>query len=651
MSTRMILAGLLLLAVFSAYGPALNGGLLWDDEAHVTKPELRSVEGLVRIWTEPGAAQQYYPLLHTAFWVEHRLWGDAVVGYHVTNVMLHALAALLVATIVRRLLAGEKRDDADGRGVPGAGNGNEWAGWLAGAVFALHPLCVESVAWISEQKNTLSAVFYLGAALAYLRFDAERRWGCYAVATVLFAGALLTKTVTATLPAALLVVLWWQRGRLTWRRDVVPLIPWFIAGAGAGWMTAWMERTHIGAQGEDFGLTLIERGLLAGRAVVFYLGKLLWPADLSFVYPRWTIDASAVWQWLFPALVVGLLAVLLARARKSRGALAGFLFFAGTLFPALGFFDVFPFLYSYVADHFAYLASLGVIVPLAVGFVRGSERLPLPWQRVTSVAALGLLVVLAALTWRQSEQYRSAETLWRTTLARNPNASIAHNNLGELLAKRPGSEAEAMEHYASAVRTDPRNAPAHNNLGRMLAQLPGREDEAIAHYEEALRVRPGLIEARNNLGVLLARDPARRSEGVAHLREVVRVVPNSAEYRENLGVALLQAGNVDGAIAELSRAVEARPDSASLRNSLGVAFAQTPGREGEALAQFEAAVRLEPNSAESRSNYGNALAAVPGREGEALRELETALRLRPGFPPAREGLEQLRSRVQARRKD
>jgi tetratricopeptide (TPR) repeat protein len=647
----MILAGLLLLAVFSAYGPALNGGLLWDDEAHVTQQELRSVEGLTRIWTEPGAAQQYYPLLHTAFWLEHRLWGDAVVGYHAVNVMLHALAALLVVAIVRRLLAGEAQRDAGEAGRTRPENVHEWAAWLAGAVFALHPLCVESVAWISEQKNTLSAVFYLSAALVYLRFDAGRRWGCYAGATVLFAGALLTKTVTATLPAALLVVLWWQRGRLAWRRDVAPLIPWFVGGAGAGWMTAWMERTHIGAQGEDFGLSLIERGLLAGRALVFYFGKLLWPADLMFIYPRWDVDASVGWQWLFPACVVGMLTVLLARARQSRGALAGFLFFAGTLFPALGFFDVFPFLYSYVADHFAYLASLGVIVPLAVGFMRGREQLPGPWRRVASSATLGLLVVLTALTWRQSEQYRNVETLWRTTLARNPNASIAHNNLGEILAQRPGCEAEAMEHYAAAVRADPRNAPAHNNLGLMLAQLPGREVEAIAHYEEALRIRPGLIEARNNLGVLLARDPARRVEGIAFLREVVHAKPDSAEYRENLGVTLLQAGDADGAIAELSRAVDARPDSASLHNSLGVAFTQMPGREREALAQFAEAVRLEPDSAESRSNYGNALVAVPGREAEALRELETALRLRPGFPQARAGLEQLRSLVQAGRKD
>lgn len=647
----MILAALLLLAVFSAYGPALNGGLLWDDEAHVTAPELRSMEGLARIWTEPGAAQQYYPLLHTAFWLEHRLWGDAVVGYHVTNVLLHTLAALLVVAVVRRVLAGRTQDDADEPVAPGTETLNEWAGWLAGAVFALHPLCVESVAWISEQKNTLSAVFYLSAALLYLCFDGERRWKSYAAATVFFGCALLTKTVTATLPAALLVVLWWQRGRLTWRRDVVPLIPWFVAGGGAGWMTAWMERTHIGAHGEDFGLTLIERGLLAGRALVFYLGKLLWPADLMFIYPRWNVDASVGWQWLFPAFVIGMLAALLVRARQSRGALAGFLFFAGTLFPALGFFDVFPFLYSYVADHFAYLASLGVIVPLAVGFVHGRERLPLPWRRVASAATVGLLVVLAALTWRQSGQYRDVETLWRTTLARNPNASIAHNNLGEILAKSPGGEAEAMEHYAAAVRTDPRNAPAHNNLGLMLAQLPGREDEAIAHYEEALRIRPGLIEARNNLGVLLTRDSARRVEGIAFLREVVRAKPDSAEYRENLGVSLLQAGDVDGAIAELSRAVDARPDSASLHNSLGVAFAQMPGREREALAQFAEAVRLEPDSAESRSNYGNALAGVPGREAEALRELEMALRLRPGFPPARAGLEHLRSQVQAGRKD
>ena len=194
--------------------PALQAGFIWDDDGHVTRTDLRDLSGLYRIWFEFGATQQYYPVLHSAFWLEHLVWGDSPLGYHLLNVLLHASAACLFGVLLRRLA------------VPGAA--------LAALLFALHPVCVESVAWISEQKNTLSLVFYLCAALAYLRFTERRRGTVYLLATGLFVLALLTKTVTASLPAALLVVFWWQRGRLEWRRDVVPLLPWFALGRGVG---------------------------------------------------------------------------------------------------------------------------------------------------------------------------------------------------------------------------------------------------------------------------------------------------------------------------------------------------------------------------------------------------------------------------------
>ena len=213
----------LIAAVIVAYSPALEGGFLWDDDAHVTGPELRSLAGLWRIWTDPGATQQYYPLLHSAFWLEHRLWGNAVLGYHLVNVVLHATCAWLLLRVLRRLqVAG---------------------GLLAAAIFALHPVHVESVAWISEQKNTLSLLFYLSALLVYVRFDETRRRRDYVLASGLFLLGLLTKTVVATLSGALLVILWWRRGRLEPRRDVMPLLLWFAIGGGAGLYTAWFERS------------------------------------------------------------------------------------------------------------------------------------------------------------------------------------------------------------------------------------------------------------------------------------------------------------------------------------------------------------------------------------------------------------------------
>jgi protein O-mannosyl-transferase len=261
-------------ATLIAYFPAIHGGFLWDDDAHVTRPELRSVHGLWRIWFDLGATQQYYPLLHSAFWLEDKLWGEAAVGYHLLNILQHASAAFLLLLILRRLE------------IPGA--------FLAAALFALHPVHVESVAWITEQKNTLSAVFYLGAMLAYLRFDEERRTSLYALALGLFVLGLLSKTVVATLPGALLVIFWWRHGRLSWQRDCVPLIPWFALGAAAGLLTAWVERRFIGAEGMAFDFTFLQRALLAGRVIWFYLSKLFWPVDLMFIYPRWEVN-PALW--------------------------------------------------------------------------------------------------------------------------------------------------------------------------------------------------------------------------------------------------------------------------------------------------------------------------------------------------------------------
>ncbi len=329
-----LIAAALLVATLAAYQPAWNGGMLWDDDKHVTSPELRSPDALPRIWFDVGATQQYYPVVHSAFWIQHRLWGDATTGYHIVNVVLHVLSALLLFLILRQLA------------IPGA--------LLAAAVFALHPVHVESVAWITELKNTLSGVFCLLAALAYLRYDRNRNASTYAISFGLFVLALLSKSVTATLSGALLVVLWWQRGRLGWRRDVVPLLPFMGVGAASGLFTAWVERTHIGAEGPEFSLTLVERALIAGRAIWFYLAKLLWPIDLVFIYPRWQVSQGEAWQYLYPAGVVVLLATLWLLRKRSRAPIAALLIFAGTLFPVLGFFNVFPFRYSFVADHFQY---------------------------------------------------------------------------------------------------------------------------------------------------------------------------------------------------------------------------------------------------------------------------------------------------------
>jgi hypothetical protein len=219
------------IVAIAAYWPALGAGFVWDDDGFVTRPEMQSLHGLWRIWFDVGSTEQYYPVLHSAFWLEHRIWGGAAGGYHLTNVLLHAASACLLAAILRRWWP-----------MRGA--------FLAALLFALHPVCAESVAWIAEQKNTLSTAFYLAAALMYLRFDEERKPRRYLAGLALFALALLSKSVAASLPAALLVVIWWRRGKLSWNRDIFPLLPWFALGAGTGLFTAWVERKFVGAQGQ-----------------------------------------------------------------------------------------------------------------------------------------------------------------------------------------------------------------------------------------------------------------------------------------------------------------------------------------------------------------------------------------------------------------
>jgi tetratricopeptide (TPR) repeat protein len=571
-----LLFGLILIV----YSPALHGGMLWDDEAYITKPALQSTDGLWSIWFHLGATAQYYPLLYSAFWVEHQLWGDSMLGYHLTNIILHAASAFLVVLIVRRLA------------LPGA--------WLAGFLFALHPVYVESVAWISEQKNTLSTVFYLASVLTYLHFDQTRKRLQYFLALVLFVLAVLTKTVTATLPAAILVILWWQRGRLSLKRDWTPLAPWLAVGVGMGILSAWMERTVVGAEGGQFALTLIERVMLAGRVIWFYLLKLVLPVNLMFIYPRWNIDSRVWWQYVFILGAVVMAGALLVYSRRDRGPLAAFLLFSGTLVPVLGFLNVYPFIFSYVADHFQYVASLGILIPAAAGLTVVARKTN-PWL------PRGLVAVLAILTWMQSSAYSDAETLYRQTVARNPDGWMAHNNLGGVLIKKPGGSAEAIVQFQEALRLEPGLAEAHNNLGLLYSATPDHVQDGIREFRDALRLKPNYAEAHNNLGSTLSDIPGRLPE----------------------------------AIAEYETALRLSPDYADAHNNLGSALSQDPNRSQEAIAQFEAALRSNPDFAEAHANLGVALAKTPGKMPQAVIHLQEALRLRPDMLPVRQLLAQI----------
>jgi tetratricopeptide (TPR) repeat protein len=600
-SPRIWLFSLALIALTAlAYLPAWNGKPIWDDNAHITQPELRSAHGLIEIWTRLGATQQYYPLVHSVFWIEQKLWGDSVLGYHLLNILLHALSAIVLFRILLRLK------------IPGA--------WLAAGLFALHPVQVESVAWISELKNTLSGLFFFSAILSYLNFDEARSRRSYFAALALFLGGLMCKTVIAPMPAIILVMVWWKRGRFRPREDVVPLLPFFAVGIGAGLFTAWVERNLVGAQGAAFQLSILQRCLIAARDFWFYLFKLFWPSKLTFIYPRWQINAGAWWQYLFVLALVVLLAFAWTRRKNSRAPLAVILIFLGLLFPALGFINVYPFLYSFVADHFQYLACAAPLTLFAAGITMTLDSLA-PAKNFLRPAVYGaLLLTLGGLSWRQCRDYRDIETLWRTTIARNPDCWMAYSNLGSFLSAR-GNVTEAIADFRKALELWPEQSKDHNNLGKALVQK-GRLAEAMDQFQTALRISPEDPDAETNIGAALLQQ-GDAEEAISHLQQAIKKFPRHAQARINLGNALLQTGKADVAIAEYKKTLELPFDHAESHYSIASAFRQKGDVEA-AVIHYRKALELRPDYANAHNNLANAL-RQQGRIEEAVREYEAAL--------------------------
>ena len=628
-------AAFLLSITFIAYTPVIRtGGFIWDDEAHVTEnPLLHSAQGLLSIWTKVGpmrgGTQQYYPLTYSVFWAEYQLFQLNPLGYHLVNILLHALNAFLLWLILRRLR------------VPGA--------LLAAAIFAVHPVHVESVAWISELKNVLSGMFYLSALLCYLRFQnmpgpespetetSGPHWRFYFPAIVLFLCALAGKTVTASLPAVILLILWWKRGHIGWK-DILLVSPMFLLGAGAGLLTAHMENHHTAAGSSSWTLTSVEHCLLAGRIPWFYLGKLAWPLDLAFIYPRWKIDSTVWQQYLFPLTALMAVACLwLIRERTGKGPLAATLFFLGTLTPVLGFLNVYPMSFSYVADHFQYLASLGPIILFSAGWALGWARLEFwigPGRTKAAIPLAGaLLLVLGVLTWRQGGIYKNSDQVWIHTLNKNPDCWLAHNNLAASLVGQ-GKIEEAISHHLEALRIDPNRTETYNNLGDSLLRQ-GNIEEAIAYFRRALQLNPNFADAHSNCGLALYAQ-GKTVEAAAHFREAARINPANPFARYNLGTAMEAQGRLTEAISNYRETLRLDPNLVSAHNSLGGIFLRQ-GKFGSATLQYREALKITPGSAHLHNNLGSALAAM-GRTSEAISEYTEALRIDPELAQAHNNL-------------
>lgn len=573
-----------------------------DDPANLTRPELQSLGGLYRIWFEPGATAQYYPLVHTSFWIEHKLWGYSFSGYHLVNVFWHSLSVVLVYRIVSKLKA------------PGA--------LLAAAIFAVHPVMVESVGWMTEQKNTLSTVLYLSSVLAYLEFDESRRRSRYFLALGLFALTLLAKTATVTLPIAMLIIFWWKRGTLAWRRDVCPLVPFFLLSIASGIMTVWVERRFVGAEGAAFELSYLQRILLAGRAVWFYLGKLIWPVDLSFTYVRWTIDPSQWWQWIFPIAAVATTLALWAIRGRWRAPLAGWLLFFGTLFPILGFVSLYMFLYTFVADHLQYLASLGVIVVVSAGVAGALKRASIPVRRACTGLCVLMITVLAALSWRQTCLYGNAIKLHQNALAQNPDCWIAHHNLGSEL-QAIGKHEEAIAQYEAAIALQPNFAMSYNNLGNALVQI-GRSQEAIAYLERAAELNPDFGQVHVSLAaafIAIGKLP----NGIKQLEMAIACNPNDAESLANLASLLAANGQANEAISHHKESIELRPDRPDYHASFANSLRQL-GRTEDAITHYRLALQLKADDLHVYASLAESLAEL-NQSQEAIATAEKAIEI------------------------
>lgn len=635
----------LLLAVLTifAYAPAWHAGYIWDDDKYVTaNPLLTAPDGLKRIWFSLDSPSQYFPLVYTTFRIEHALWGLQPAGYHWVNILLHAANALLVWRLLFVLR------------VPGA--------WLGAALFALHPVHVESVAWITERKNVLMGLFFLLALLAWIRFTEEKlraRWRFYAAALVLYALAIFSKTTACTLPAALLLVLWLRHRTINLAR-LAQVTPFVLLGLGMGLLTIWWERNIQGTQGELFSMGMLERILVASRATFFYLWKLLWPANLAFSYPRWSISATEPLDYLWVVAIVALsIAIYFARRSAGRGVAAAMVFFAATLSPMLGFVMLYTFRYTFVADHYQYLASIGPLALVAAGLSLLHRR-----ARVLSLAACAILLLgLAGRTWSQAGIYENEETLWKATIATNPDSWMAHNNLaiqfvqsGRVEAALPhyeraiqlnpqyaeghynlgtalvrlGQPNEAINRYRRAVELFPGYASAHSNLANVLAQT-GRLNESVAHFSRALELNPNNVAAHAKLGDVFAR-LGRKTEAVASLHRAVAIDPTDLEAQSNLGRTLAETGRVKEGLVHLRRAVEINPADANAQNSLGTALSEA-GQIDEAIEHLRRALEADPAHAQAHYNLGTALLRQ-ARFEQAIAEYQRALEVRPDYAAA-----------------
>jgi len=628
------------LLVLISYFPALRSGYIWDDNALTENLVIRTNDGLLKIWFSPSEILQeshYWPLTYTTFWIEYRFWGLNPFGYHLVNVLIHILNAILLFLILRKL------------SVPVA--------WLASAIFALHPVHIESVAWVIERKDVLSGMFYLLSFLMFIHFNENKKWGIYALSLLFFICAMLSKSITVSLPLALLLYLYWKSDKIK-KSDLLQLIPFLIIAI----ILAFFD-VRFAQQAEDLKLpfSFIDRILIATRAVWFYAWKVLLPINLIPIYPRWEIDARAIWQYLFPLLLIATFILLwLKRKQFGKAPLVLVLYFVVTLGPILGFFDYSYMLHSYVADRFQYLASIGLII-LVSSFILKIFRILYNYQKRILYIIIGLLLlVLGILTFQHTKIYKDTRTLFEYTISKNPEAYGAYNALGNFLLEQ-GKAENAIVYYSKALQIEPNYAQASYNMGLSLDKL-GRFQEAIQYYLNTIEISPHFIKAYNNLGNAKFRQGeiedaeayylkaleinpkfadahfnlgnilnqnGKIDEAISHYLQAIQINPYFVQPYVNLGIVLANQGKVDKAITYFSKAIQIDPNFPDAYYNLGISLLQK-NKLDEAITQFAKVIEITPNDADAHYNLGN-ICMKQGNVQQAVIHYKKALQIRPDW--------------------
>ena len=544
----------LIAAVFLVYQPVWHAGFIWDDDTFlVNNPLIKQSNGLYQFWFTTKAPD-FFPLTSTTLWLEWRLWGTNPLGYHLVNVLLHALSTVLIWRVLAHLR------------IPGA--------WLAAALFAVHPVNVESVAWITERKNTLAMLFYVTSLLFYLRFEDTDRWRWYGMALGSFVLALLSKTAVVPLPIVLLGLAWWQRDRVS-NRDVRLTLPFFGVAVLLGLITVWFQSHNaIGSEivrADSFWSRLAG----AGWAVWFYLYKALLPVNLIFVYPKWQIDATNLLSYV-PGLLVLALAVVFLRFRRRWGKawLFGLGYFVAMLLPVLGFRDIYFMRFSLVADHWQYFSIMGPIGLVAAGITWASDRLKKRTVFLVPVFSVILLLVLGVLTWRQTCNYSDAETLYTKTIDLNPTCWMAYNNRGGLYDVL-GNYRQAIEDFNRVIEIKPDHAAAYINRGFAYNGL-GNYKQAIEDLNRAIEIKPGIVDAYFNRGKAY-NGLGNYRQAIEDLNRAIKIKPVSADAYFSRSIAYKSLGNYGQAIEDLNRVIEIKPGLAEADINRGITFYLSQG--------------------------------------------------------------------------